>query len=564
MAEQEPGFQPQPKDERDVAAKLKRQYEKAQFDADQKEEFGKFDVTTPNKGEDTYQSYLDQRPADGILRDGEGYRDTQTGRFAGEQAYTAQVGDTQAYYDRVGGIENNGEYTAPDYEQMGVMQLAKAAAEARLLGDKAEETTIREALEHYLTADIMKDDTESPEQAQARYDAEVERYEALVEQIIDRNGRGSSHTESPSEPVEAANVGSSEPAAAQATNETTPPAAKEATKAPVEEDENEEYDDKAEAAEQPATDTPTEPGAYHEGKKISVARVEEDESGDKTKDRLTIIDEDGNQKIILARDVQYVKGLQVENKAAEKTPGKEVELYRPERKEIVAVEQEKARSWWQKAGDSIRMKAGEAYWKAQWAFDNYVMQPAQRLIDYKVEDSMSDEEKEKQRRKNRYAVIGTTAAIGLVIGGGILLGQVDHLHGATEAATTLTGAGSEASTGAVDGAGNGLLSFELPTNTDTSTAEGVKQLPIVGAENAESEVIDSVDPSTIDFEVGKGEGGEALFERLHIDPEKWYSVERTLYTQFPDHFYEMPDGHIGILNSGDLPTGADAIINSLR
>ena len=163
MSELEPGFNTAVKDERDVLKQKQDEYERALFDVQQKEAFGKFDVAVPNSGEDTYQSYLDQRPSESIvLNSADKPVGAETNRFASKEAYEAQNSSTQDYYDKLGGVAAKQEqFTPPTYEEMGLLQLAKEASKARQLGDPAEEATIRAALENHLAGDALKDDTET-------------------------------------------------------------------------------------------------------------------------------------------------------------------------------------------------------------------------------------------------------------------------------------------------------------------------------------------------------------------------------------------------------------------
>lgn len=149
MPEQEPGSASAQTDERDEVAKLEAQLAAKKIDVERKEAFGKYDEVTPDMGEVNYQGYIDQRPADGIVRDGDQYRGPKG--FASETAYKEQNGTAQAHYDKLGGIETTQEvYVAPDYSKMHFLQLEKAAGNAKVLGDRAEFEAIMDAAEKNL------------------------------------------------------------------------------------------------------------------------------------------------------------------------------------------------------------------------------------------------------------------------------------------------------------------------------------------------------------------------------------------------------------------------------
>lgn len=594
MAEREPTIVKAPQDERDIAAKKKQEYEKAQFDADQKEAFGKFDVTVPNEGEDTYQSYLEQRPADGVLRDGEGYRDAQSGRFAGAQAYEAQAGDTQAYYDQLGGLENKGEYQAPDYEAMGVMQLAKETAKARKLGDRAEETAIREALEHHLTMDAMKDDTESPEEAQARYESEVARYESLVGRLMDRDATQSPHADESHRPTGGEGHVSSRPEATEALRngekvvidnvfvspdgekvveilnaDGTKSFARESELSPVETTAPEQAEEEAEASEADAEatpeltetqtaevtpveattestpvepekqdDEPAEPGAYYNGKKISVARVTPDPDGDASKDQLTVIDEDGNELVISAGDVQYVGG---------KTPGKEVELYKGEPEEGERSRVDRIKDWFKNERKKHQEVGGKAYW-AHWG-----PRIKHNVLHVGVKEGMTDEEIEKKMKRNRIAAIAGVSLLAAGAVAGIAYG-IGHAINANEAT------GGDIPTGGPKGGNGGESSMSQEmrdllgqTEADAAAEAAAQQ----AAEHAAQlgEVFNNI-PS--------GMGGEQLMNAIQIDPSQWYANENTWLAQFPNDLYRMDDGHVGLAHSGQLSQGFQDALKSLK
>jgi len=243
--------------------------------------FGKYDEgAIPAEGEMTYQQYLEQRPAEGVVRDGDGFRDAQSGKFAEAKSYEAQKGDIQDHYDQVGGLVNKGEYQPPDYENMGVVQLAKEASKARALGDRAGEQDVRAAVEHHLTIDAMKDDSETPEEAQARYESELARYDSLVERFENLRSTAKTEKVTPEPTVEAAS---------------------------------------AESAPEVEPVTP-EPEVLFEGKKVTVDNVFESPDGKKA---VQIVAADGKPRLVFGEELTYVTPVEEAPKAPEVPEPKE-------------------------------------------------------------------------------------------------------------------------------------------------------------------------------------------------------------------------------------------------
>lgn len=142
MSERE--FTPVQKDERNEVARLEAQLAKAKFDASQKESFGKFDVTVPNEGEDSYQSYLDKRPKDGVVRDGDSLRNTATGKYASDADYTASNGTTTEYFNAQ--VERSAESQVA-YADMTLQDLARKYGESEAVNDKTTALDVLEALD---------------------------------------------------------------------------------------------------------------------------------------------------------------------------------------------------------------------------------------------------------------------------------------------------------------------------------------------------------------------------------------------------------------------------------
>jgi len=63
-----------------------------------------------------------------------------------------------------------------------------------------------------------------------------------------------------------------------------------------------------------------------------------------------------------------------------------------------------------------------------------------------------------------------------------------------------------------------------------------------------------------DFIVTPGMGGEELMTRLGLPPSDWYPVQYYLLGRYPDYFYAMPDGNVGIAHVEPLPSDVQSHI----
>jgi len=63
-----------------------------------------------------------------------------------------------------------------------------------------------------------------------------------------------------------------------------------------------------------------------------------------------------------------------------------------------------------------------------------------------------------------------------------------------------------------------------------------------------------------DFIIEDGEGGIHFFQDLGLTEADWYSVDQELLTNFPDDFYPMPGGQVGLAHPGQLSLEAQEFI----
>lgn len=623
-------------DEHDKVAKLQRDLEKAQFDAQQKEVFGKYDVTVPQEGEGNYQEYINSHSGDGIIRNGDVFQNAATGKFSSEAAYAAQNGTTEDHYDKAEKVTFNGD----QYKEMGVMQLAKEAAIARKDGNSAREGLITEALEHHLTMDAMKDDSESPAEAQARYESEIMRYEELVVKFS--AGETSKIPPFPGD-LEAAKATTSE---AQDTTQGAE-APKDGTEA-------------AAAGEaEPKLDT-TE--VTLNGEKVSIGDVFENPDGQRV---VEIVAEDGTKKLVYESDLVFSEaaaadsadkagndateakneaaatdtaepngdaapaGTEVDTKeatnkdekaepyrgpafavngngtatildpnikaAATREPSAfavdskgEVEVLddelKAQTKDIEAdprVEQEReaarlqaekdqklterVKNWFQKEGKKFQEFGGKAYMAGLFeAGARGVKTGVNRMLEWRVKEDMTPEEKDKIRKQNRYGAIAFGAAAAALTIGLLAANGMNSDGGGAEVPTPTPtetvdpglqdilnpggAAGGESQTGS--GPGNLIPDWDGPVGGGEVTPD-VPATPEVVVPNEA-------------FNIPSGGGGEALFGDLNIDTTKWYDNEDALLANFPNELYRMDSGHVGISRPGLLSQGLQDAINALK
>ena len=592
-------------DERHELEELRAQAAKKQAEVAKNEEWGKYDVTVPNAGEITYQEYLAQRPSDGVVRDGEGgFINTATGETATEDDYSTQLSaeSTDEYYARKGNITNESEYTPPELDKMGLMELANEAAKAIALGDKSHEDDVRRAVMKYTTQESRKDQSVNASDRTKNRDQDIENFWARVNHIIDKKARKAEASQGESE----------------ADSSTPPEAGSDRDSSDAEKSERANAGDVVK----------------YNGEKMTIGEVFEDSSGKRvfeltdTNGQKHLVREEGVllQESESAADTSEDEPVQVpaaeESGSAEgeaesnndeseddepplsmppppPTPnrglpidptGREVVLWDGAHKEVVPMSPEQEKSRWEKikAGfkferDMLRKYGAMAYFSEKW--DRVMRGLKDHTLDHGITEEMSDEEKEKKRKRNRVVLIAGGAAVAA-------LGVVAAMHGfdhssaapGTEAFqsghTGVTGAeahvsgigisdfgdipsGNKAHT---EVAGIGLSDFGgSEGHVGTSTESTLAYPPL--SETSASVGVDALS-STYEnvkdiYNISKGMGGIELFDRLGIGGDKWVQNAQTLLSRFPNDFYVV-DGDVRIAHSGWLSQDAQNYIESLR
>ena len=221
-------------------------------------------------------------------------------------------------------------------------------------------------------------------------------------------------------------------------------------------------------------------------------------------------------------------------------------------------EAKQAQKWWKRAGENIRKVCGAAFWGAKFeAAKAFTVNTVDNFMNRGVSETMTDWEKEEQRRKNRNKYVIAGAAIGVVLlGGKLALQMMGH---------EVSGGLSEA-LGNIDldsraGANGDTVSMSVtPEAVPTPEAPKVDSLPLINDE-IDMHTIERGDMS--DIIVGSGMGGEALFRDLGIDTSKWYENAQHMVTAYPQDFY-LEGNDVRIAHPGKLSAGAQSFINSLR
>lgn len=573
MTERAPTGQSTLEKERAKLAKKREKLEYKQRILEGGEAFGMYDTdVTPAEGELTYEQYLEQRPSDGIVRTyGGRYLDTQTNKHAEEVDYEAQYEDAldkHSYTDRINAAikSNEGVTFESPYAHLGFAQLAReyslasSRVDARGDVDRTAMQDIKEALREFLENDIIAttNDEESSEAAQDRYDAEYARFDSLVAGFDQLRKAAVSGKEAESDEVQAEAV--EEPVSEVSTPDSVEPT------------EEERVNEEAPDAQQPvaekvaeevvAKDEPPveefvlpEPTVSNQSDFHPVEGAFTRTNPDLTH-LATALPEEADPTAPPIRVSAFNRGVQpgdrpaeapvsvvvAEPKAEQTASKKIVDEKSAEKAQEEVSRRERLKKWFNKK-DGLREKLGVSYWAAKWQAYETEKSVKDRVLDIGVEDSMSEEEKEKKRRRNRtVAIVGAsvlavgavTAAIGLGV------------HVANNIVDNETAQAAHETVGV-----RHMASFPVEVGDAAASADAAPTTPEI-----------PIPPEA--FTVPSGGGGEQLLSSLQIDPSKWYGIENTLLDQFPDDFYRMADGHVGIARPGILPQGAQDIISSLR
>ena len=562
------------------------------------EAFGKYDQHVPNKDEETHQSYLNQRPADGVLRDGEGFRAAASGQYASEASYTAQNGTAQSHYDTLNGIENT-SFEAPKFDNLSLTQLAKEAAQANRLNDIAGVDEIRAVAERAIMDRITQPGYETND-ADAEQKDELKRFDGMVEWLSEEHDKVAKPSEeaptvTPEAPV------SEEVIVEDVDEEVVPPAEEAVVADPVETAEAP-VTPPVESAEPETTEpdaaqqvTPVAPVVAPVDSPVSTPRVLQENGASPTtipgvhplsvtvplvysepqsgqnpdtiivQERATNpadaeyipVDYDSNQRVLMNGEDVFIEAYSVDaegHKTYKLESGEyvdesqlDISYFSDQGSESASTTEagaekrtltERTKAWFGKNKESHKDKFRPSYWNARWSGLKY------RVINHGVTDEMSDVEVDKKRNGNRRKVIIGAAAVGvLALGAGIfaLSDMTDNFNPDASASPSAT------ETAGVDD-GGAIGATEAPEVPEAPVPPPVETGPI--------------DPG---FTPTQSEGGYQLLSGLGIDPSKWDGIEQQLKDLSPGEFYLMDDGHYGI-NYPNRPLSAPvrAVIDSVR
>lgn len=553
----------------------------------QAEAFGKFDENvTPVDGEVTYNDYLESRPRELVDVNG-AIRDAESGKFGGTEAFKQQNETQQDYYDRVGGLVNGeGEFEKPDYEAMGVMQLAKEASKARLLGDVAGEKEVIEAAHNHLTMEAMSDDTESSEKAQARFESELARFEDLVDRM-EGGARAIDAVDS------AGTTGSSKAAAGGPEAVSGVGIAGSSVEAPA---------DGAEAGVTEATEVSAEVvkplivEVEYKGEKYALGDVFVSPSGEKIVkiygaggESLYVSEGDIAEVPVEAAEATEATGsdsaeatvnpVEAEPEEGVRQPSKELVLYGSENsghsqelvpyetlsEEVETESKESAwgrvKNWFKKERGNFQKFGGRAYFAEKWERAKRTGTEAKdNVLNFGIVEADDEGERERKRKRNRVAIIAGGALLGAAaLYTGIQIFSGEEAQGANEAMNNgASGAG-------VDLGPAGNADLNIPGSESNISQELKETLNNTEATGAGTEITNAAaEVYSQPVDIWRGMGGEALFQQMGFDNLDWYSHENNLLQMFPDDFYRMEDGHVGLAYPGQLAPDVQQYIESLR
>lgn len=240
-----------------------------------------------------------------------------------------------------------------------------------------------------------------------------------------------------------------------------------------------------------------------------------------------------------------VAGVESEAEVDEVDAGADAEAEEQAKNERVAEEErsenatrEVVRKWYHEGGG--RDIFSPAYWGAKWTV--FMTKFADR---YQVNNGMTESEKQQvYERTRRDKIIGGVAFLSLAAGTLFLAYKqinADSLPDLSATPDLSPDAAPDLSVDLGDVGVDGVSGTESDPNLFEATAEFIP------------------DPA---FEVPSGGGGERLFNALDINPREWYNVQFDLLDKFPDSFYRMDDGNVGISRPGMLPQEVQEYINN--
>ncbi|HEY8886838.1 MAG TPA: hypothetical protein VIM31_05075 [Candidatus Microsaccharimonas sp.] len=240
---------------------------------------------------------------------------------------------------------------------------------------------------------------------------------------------------------------------------------------------------------------------------------------------------------------------------------------------------DKLKGLWSKGKETVKKLFRHEYWGERFnAAANKLGEASAWALNLGVNEEDTDAEKDKKRNRNRVLFVAGGAALAVatiagVYGIGFAVGGSGH-HGATEA---LSGGGTGGGHGAGDalsakeqaaadaltpGRGTDVVQTISPDALDARQAAADAATAATAAEAAK--VAHTAAETASAFNISSGEGGLELFNSLHIDPQNWYANQESFLRNFPNDFYRMPGGGVGIGHQGLLSEAARNAIEALK
>jgi hypothetical protein len=234
---------------------------------------------------------------------------------------------------------------------------------------------------------------------------------------------------------------------------------------------------------------------------------------------------------------------------------------------------DKLKKWWGKNKESIKNVFKPTYWAERWtnAIAPKIGETASKILNLGInEETDSDEEKDRKRKRNRVIFIAggasvAVAAIATSYGVGFAVGSGGH-H-AAEAANAGIGSGHGGAGGNTLSAHDQAVANALTPHRAPAISEQLdqhRQMADIAQNAANAPAIEAPNVNDPGFNISNGEGGLELFSSLNIDPSKWAAHANDLVTKFPQDFYNMPGGGVGISHQGQLSLEARNAIEALR
>lgn len=138
-------------DARREMAQLEEQLRQKQREVERLEAWGADDSAVPNKGEMTFQEYMSQRPADGIIREGDQLRNAKSGQFASREGYIEQSSTADKYYNELMVGDDS-----LAYEAMDIQDLARLYGEKESLNDRTAASNILDIIDERINSYAVK------------------------------------------------------------------------------------------------------------------------------------------------------------------------------------------------------------------------------------------------------------------------------------------------------------------------------------------------------------------------------------------------------------------------